>query len=530
MKSFGMHILAAGIITALAILAGGKADCRPALDEKLAEYLHAIRREPVEVQCSEADFLISVCTDSVVRQNVAESIFRHYIDTGIMGLEAVAVHVFDKWFSDGPLKMKSREDFLAAKIFADFNRQSLIGRKAPELSLRDTSGNAVILFRQKTGDAAEDSHVSSGGRWAILYFYDTGCPKCIAETIMLENILENDNFDADFYAIYTQDSREKWTDWMSGHFNLPEGSSTRVFHLWDPDMSSDFQIKYGILETPRIFLVGPDGIICGRGLDSVALEELMTRLLTPPSPEYGSDDSYAFYERVFSADGDRISCGEIAGIVDHIAERTLEDAHDTLLFKQMAGDLLYYFPMKRGSGYRCAEEHLIRNHIFGHEDIWNTPDDTLKVIGFAEIRADLLGRAAAGTRIPDIKVRGILKKNTGRKLSETGGKMNLRKLRSDRTVIIFYTAGCDVCKGEIAAADSLLAAEAQAAGRNNRDVLRTGVFMINMDEVSAADPGTASLLLDTFDLTVLPYITEIDRKGIIRDKYMSLRSLRENRR
>lgn len=528
MKSFGIHILAAGIITALAILSGTEADCRPTLDEKLGEYLHAIRREPVEVQCSEADFLISACTDSVVRQNVAERIFRHYINTGIMGLEAVAVHVFDKWFSDGPVKMKNREEFLAAKIFADFNRQSLIGRKAPELSLRDTSGNAVTLFRQKTGESAQKGDASSNGRWSILYFYDTGCPKCIAESIMLENILENDNFDADFYAICTQDSRDRWTEWISGHFNLPEGSNTRVFHLWDPEMSSGFQIRYGILETPRIFLVGPDGIICGRGLDSVALEELMTSLLTPPSPAYGSDDSYAFYERVFSAYGDRISCGEIAGIADHIAERTLEDAHDTLLFKQMAGDLLYYFPMKRGSVYKCAEEYLIRNHIFGHDDIWNTPDDTLKVIGFAQIRADLLGRAAAGTRIPDIKVRGTLKKNTGRRTSETSGKMNLRKLCNDRTVIIFYTAGCDICKGEIAAADSLLAAEAQS-GRDNRTALRTGVFMINMDEVSATDPETASLLLDTFDLTVLPYITEIDRKGIIRDKYMSLRSRRENR-
>lgn len=474
------------------------------IDEKLKEYLSAIRTEPVNVQCGEADFLISACTDSLVRQNVAESIFRYYLSSGVMGLEAVAIHVYDRWFRDGTIKMGSPEESLAARIFSEFNRQSLIGMKAPGMSLRDTSGNAVT--------------VCGTGRWSILYFYDTGCPACIAETAMLENILENDNFDADLYAIYTQDNKEKWTEWTSAHFLLSAGN-TRVFHLWDPDMSSGFQMKYGILETPRIFLVDPDGIICGRGLDSAALEELLGRLLSPPSPEYyGSEASARFYDRVFAADGGNISCGDITGIADHIAERTLEDAHDTLLFKQMTGDLLYYLPTKRGREYRCAEEYLIKRHILGRGDVWHTPDDSLKVIGFAEINMELLGRAAAGTRIPDIKVMGTLKSVSGTKVRE----ISLRKLRNDRTFIIFHTAGCEICRGEIAAADSLIAAERMSCKGRTRG---TGVFLVDMDEISGSCPETASLLLDAFDLTVLPYITEVDRKGIIRGKYMSLRDL-----
>jgi hypothetical protein len=44
-----------------------------------------------------------------------------------MGAEAVAIHVLDKWFIDGPVRMYDDVDLLHARIFADFNRQSLIG-------------------------------------------------------------------------------------------------------------------------------------------------------------------------------------------------------------------------------------------------------------------------------------------------------------------------------------------------------------------------------------------------------------------
>ena len=115
---------------------------------------------------------------------------------------------------------------------------------------------------------------------------------------------------------------------------------------------------------------------------------------------------------------------------------------------------------------------------------------------------DLLGRASVGTEISPLKVHATLK--TGKKARY--GEFRLDRLHRD-ALIIFHTEGCEICKAELAAADSL------------KD---SAVLMIDMDEIFSSYPEEAKELLDTFDLTSLPFIISTDRKGIITGKYLSL--------
>ena len=113
--------------------------------------------------------------------------------------------------------------------------------------------------------------------------------------------------------------------------------------------------------------------------------------------------------------------------------------------------------------------------------------------------------------MPGISVMATLKKSSG--------KEKTRMYRLDRlphrTIVIFHTEGCEFCRAEIAAADSLLQ---EMKGRRDR----TDFLLVDMDVISSSYPGTAKELLDSFDLTVLPYIFEIDSKGTVTDRYMSL--------
>ncbi len=108
---------------------------RAALDERLSEYFAAIEFEGPETQKGECDFLIDTCVDSLMRQHVALSAYEHYRDSKVMGAEAVAIHVFDKWFDSGKVKMRDENELLAPRIYAEFNRRSLIGNQAPEMTL-----------------------------------------------------------------------------------------------------------------------------------------------------------------------------------------------------------------------------------------------------------------------------------------------------------------------------------------------------------------------------------------------------------
>lgn len=462
-----------------------------ALGAKLDEYMLIIGTEPAEVKCEETDFLISSCTDSLVRQFTALRLYSHFMESKLMGDESVAIHIFDKWFSDGKVKMKSESDFMGARIFAEFNRQSLIGKKAPELYLENDSGVYVSLFGKG----------SWNDRPSILFFYDSGCATCKMESIVLRSLLNGTEYHVNLYAVYTQQSGENMERFKTEYLDI-RNPQVNVEYLWDPMSVSDFQMKYGILQTPGIFLISRDGTVIGRKLDVMALGRLMEIYCKPY--EYGSRESSAFYDEVFASYGGHPGSDDVKGICDAIAGKTLGQK-DTLRFKQMAGDLMYWLGASRGEGIKCGLEYLIDRYIAGEPAIWTTGEDSLKVLSYSEILRDLLAKAPAGERLPAVEVSGIMK---------IRGKERNKTVRLDRlrnATVVFHTEGCPVCEAELAAADSLSKADR-----------REKFFLTDIDEVMNTDPDTAFLLFEKFDLTVMPYITETDRKGRVTRKYMSL--------
>lgn len=497
---------------------------RVALTEKLTEYFEAISREPAQVQMGECDFLIESSDDSLIRTHIAQTIYGHYIDSPVMGAEAVAIHVYDKWFKPGLVKMASDMDLLGAQIFAEFNRQSLLGCRAPELTMTTPSGNTVRLFdmEDRTDEVGKSS--AQPGCFRVLYFYDTDCSKCRMQTILLRNILESENFPVEFYAIYTGDNRSQWDEYVSAQWNT-DPVSAKVIHLWDPQIDSDFQRKYGILQTPRMFLVAPDDTIVGRGLDAVALAQMLHGIFDEVQLEYGSKESAELFDGIFA--GSEPSNDDVKAIADHIAATTLQKG-DTVMFRQMTGDLLYYLSTRSGEGFKEGLADLVKERILSQPKIWRTADDSLKVVGFAGIMNDLLSKSVPGSRITNLKVPGTLitpkgEKQTSRRLSRLGGKRN---------IIIFYTEGCHICDAQKAAAHRLISVEenslyADFAGTpfqysSRRLAGKTCIFLVNVGDLLRTDPSLANRLFDTFDLSSLPFLLETDRRGIILRRYFLL--------
>ena len=462
-----------------------------ALGAKLDEYLKILETEPAEVKCGETDFLIEACSDSLVRQFTAIKLYKHYVSSKLMGDETVAIHIFDRWFDSGKVKMQDAADLMDARIFATFNRQSLIGKQAPPLAMEDIDGRTVSLFGDSGGN----------GRPSVLFFYDSGCPTCRMDAILLRNVLGDSKYRIHLYAVYTGQSHEEWEKFAGEYLDI-KNPEIAARHLWDPEISSDFQLKYGILSTPGLFLVSAGGIITGRRLDVLSLKRLLDICFRPY--EYGSVKSEEFYDNLFSAYGERPSCENVREVCDGIASKTLRDS-DTAMFRQMAGDLMYWLGTRRGEGTKCGLEYLIDRYIAARPDLWKSPDDSLKIIQYADVLKDLLSRSAIGGRLPDIRVRGILRHRGKDREKE----LSLERLRN--TTVIFHSEGCQFCEAELAASDSL-----------SRTGSKTRFFIVDVDLTLDSAPETAFDLFDAFDLTVMPYITVIDRKGIIRRKYISL--------
>lgn len=538
------------------------------LDKRLEQYFQILEPQGVGVKIEECDLLIDSAKDSLLRQHIALKAYEHYLNSTLMGDEGVAVHLTDTWFTSGLVSMGGEEVLLNARIFADFNRQSLLGEPAPSFVMESFEGDSVAFG-------------GSSDRYRLLLFYDTDCAKCKLEMMRLRPLLDSRDWPVDFYAVYTGGDKESWRQWLSDRMNI-NAPRMRLFNLWDPEVVSDYQMKYGVLQTPRMFLVDRDGTIIGRGLDSAALESLLDVVFPGfVDYEYGSSASAALMDKLFASydESDRsLSLSKrhhrqpgwfdrthqppkrpgitrILSMAKALEDRTLSKA-DTLSFKHLEGDLLYWLTSRRDEPSKEGTLPFINEYILSRPGIWNTPDDTLKVVGLARMMSDLLSRTPVGSKLPKAKdlILGISSAESqpyalaqpdrlheqddvnnrnqapDRSREQAGTNadahidntllqprnvLSLRdwtkrwnRLRRKGGYIVFHTEGCPVCKAELSAADSL--------GLRTLDV--------NVDEMMVSAPNLARTLLDTFDLSSMPFILEVGRHGIIRRRYVSFRS------
>jgi len=229
------------------------------LDSLLTQFYGALEREDVSAKNSEFDALIESCRDSLTRQHVTLAIFDHYRYSRVMGEEAVALHIYDEWIASGKVRTRSEFELFEAERFALENRRTLIGMKAPVLTLRTPCGGRRTI--------------PSGQRPSVLFFYSPHCSKCRLETYVLPEVLAGVDFPLDFYAIDVDTDRKDFRAFRKA-ISTPN-RNVRITHLWDPRQESTLLLDYGVFSTPKVFVVWKDGEILGRRLEMDNLKEII---------------------------------------------------------------------------------------------------------------------------------------------------------------------------------------------------------------------------------------------------------------
>ncbi len=475
------------------------------LGARLEEYLSALEGESAAVQNAEADFLIGSCQDSLVRQYVALKVYDHYLQSPIMGDEAVAVHVAEKWFLSGAVPMHSDGDLLNAQVFVMFNKNALIGMQAPQVTLRDTLGREV--------------RIPASGGYSAIYFYDTSCSTCRAETPRLRQLMQEGTYPLTVYAVNVGDVGEAWEQYRA---QLPG-----AVHLWDPEHESDWQLQYGVLQTPKLYLLDPSGTILGRGLDVQALRILLEKAFSAAPYTYGEPARMESYSALFHSCGDTLKVADILEVAACLAARTLGEGN-VPAYKQTMGDLLYYLFSQRTEVCREALGPFAEQYILAH-DFWNAVEDRTQVLPLARLVQELGSRSPVGSPVPEVQVPGTLRRKgcLFAPASRTG-TFSLRSLKGDPAYVVFYSPGCTSCQETLSAVDALV--------KGNRKVR---VLLVNMDGLftdgssggssdgssggsSGGGPDTAALLLESFDLSTLPFVLELDKDGTVLRRYVQL--------
>ena len=246
----------------LAALRGQEPDSLAAryapLDSLLTQFYDALLYDEIEEKNAEFDGLIASCTDSLMRQHVALSIFDHYRYSRVMGEEAVAVHINDTWIEPGLVQTRSEFELFEAERFALENRGTLIGMPAPSLTLRTPCGGRRTI--------------PVSDRACVLMFYSPECSKCRLEAIALPSVLEQVQFPMNFYAIDVDADRKAFKTFRKSLKTA--NKKVKMIHLWDPKSETTLLLDYGVFSTPKLFVVW-EGEILGRRLEMDSLQQII---------------------------------------------------------------------------------------------------------------------------------------------------------------------------------------------------------------------------------------------------------------
>ena len=231
------------------------------LDSLMAVYVQAMQTADTESKTAETDYMIGAARDSLTRPHIALWLFDHYRESPVMGEEAVALHIYDSWFAAGKVAWRSEFEEMDAKLFSDFNRKSLIGMDAPVITVRKPCGGKATLPRP--------------GRPTLIWFYDTSCAKCALEAKVLPGVLDSAvEMPVDFHAVYAGQDKAAWKAFRKS-FKLGN-KNIRLRHYWDPEIDSDYLRLYGVISTPRLYMIDSKGTIIGRRLEVENLPQILS--------------------------------------------------------------------------------------------------------------------------------------------------------------------------------------------------------------------------------------------------------------
>ena len=391
-------------------------------------------QQPYEI-IGRADAFIQTGKTDEERALLAYYIYRYYRESKIMGYDEIAVYIADTYFINGKYSLQDGNALMEMKLFAGTNRQSLIGMQAPELTLQDPAGSNVSATERGDQD------------YTVLYFYDDECASCIRTTPALMQYLIRSTSGLNFkvYMIYTQSDRERWMTYIQKAvhpFTVP--GNVEIIHLWDPDMTSDFVNKYGVISTPKLFLLDRNGVIIGRDLTPVALSQVVEVHENQLNP------TEMLFEQIFSP----IANSADTTLVTKEIDTFFEDSKDNPEFFHELFYTLYQY-LKNSGSYTLQQgaAYLANKYIAGMPEMWETVTFTDKgETKGSVIRADfsspsdfidqtalavlMFYRNPLDKPVTDLELRTPKNK-----------KFHIYDVQSRFTVLYFYNTDCALCRG-----------------------------------------------------------------------------------
>ncbi|MBN1790885.1 MAG: DUF5106 domain-containing protein [Bacteroidales bacterium] len=254
----------------------------PLYEDKIMTYLTKVIPQVPDSLIPQVDYLIEKArADSNIFRYMLITLFNHYGKSNIMGMDAVQVHIADKyyirdsWWSDAKFISDLRDRTEKAKPL-------LIGRVAPDIELMVIPGEH---FRSAASDTALRKYPHVGAKinlsqvkakYMVLIFWEAECGHCKTIVPELYKIYQKSfrQLDVKILAVSTlfgEDGKVKWVDFVN-HHGLYDW-----MNAWNP-YSYEYKLTYDLLTTPQIYILDENKTIIAKKVGPEQVEDIILSL------------------------------------------------------------------------------------------------------------------------------------------------------------------------------------------------------------------------------------------------------------
>jgi peroxiredoxin len=229
----------------------------PILHNKIKTYLENLTYQIPDSVIVSARYIIekSKANKEVFKYCVI-TLTSQYEISKIMGMDAVFVALAEDYYKTGQAYWADSVTVFKITDRARVLKPLLLGKKAPNLIMADTSNKAQELWAIKS-------------KYTILCFWDPDCGHC-KKTVpkIAEWYHQNKDKNVTVYAVCTETEKDKWKKFIREH-NLS------WINVADMELRNPFRAHYDISSTPVIYMLDENKVIFAKKIGAEQIGEVL---------------------------------------------------------------------------------------------------------------------------------------------------------------------------------------------------------------------------------------------------------------
>ena len=238
-------------------------------------FLPKLERYYRDVMPQESDSIIKDLDYKLLLARTAPEMYKfllnwltdEYLNPKYMGQDAVFVHLFEKYHSQGLTPWLNEKQMETITRRAYMQMANLIGEKAANLEMLDTAGKPSPLYNVKAD-------------FTVVIFWDPTCGHCKEEVPRIDSIYEASwkGKNVKIYGVLTEEQKPAWIEYINEHHITDWVNVYQTKEMAEAETAAQkasYRQLYDVTQTPTLYLLDKEKRIIGKKLSFLQLNDLL---------------------------------------------------------------------------------------------------------------------------------------------------------------------------------------------------------------------------------------------------------------